>query len=127
MENKTKYTFQTIVAPEAVRTDFTFLREQLGTKDKVLMQALWNLGIDRLDQLKEEVVSITAALFNDRSTNQQMKAAAKLSQKTPKAEKVATKKAKKAPTAPKVSKIDSSGFFKGFEVVYDASVDEDNA
>lgn len=120
METKKKYSFQTIVAPEAVRADFTFLREQLCTKDKVLMQALWNLGIDRLDQLKEEVVSITNSLFNDRSTNQQMKAAAKLSQKKPKAVKVATKKAKKAPKAPK---IDSSGF----EVVYDASLDEDNA
>lgn len=128
METKTKYAFQTIVAPQAVRADFTHLRDQLDTKDKVLMQALWNIGIDFLDKLKEEVENIKASIQAERSEVREMKAAAK---KAPKAAKKAPKAAgKKSPTKKnakvrkaKAPKVDESGF----EVVYNAADDEDNA
>lgn len=129
METKTKYTFQTIVAPPAVRADFTHLRDQLDTKDKVLMQALWNLGIDFIDKLKEEVENIKASIQAERSEIREMKAAAKKAAKPAKdikpekaAKKSAAKKSTKVRKA-KAPKIDESGF----EVVYDASLDEDNA
>ena len=129
METKTKYAFQTIVAPQAVRADFTHLRDQLDTKDKVLMQALWNIGIDFIDKLKEEVENIKSSIQAERSEVREMKAAAKKAakpEKEAKPEKAAKKSAAKKSTKvrkAKAPKIDESGF----EVVYDASLDEDNA
>jgi len=72
-----KYTFQTIVAPPAVRAEFTDLRDELRTSDKTLMQAFWNLGIDVLDSLKNEVANLEAMALQLRQENREMKAAAK--------------------------------------------------
>jgi peptidoglycan hydrolase CwlO-like protein len=87
----TKYTFRTIVAPDAVRADFTVLRDQLNSSDKELMQAFWNLGIDRLDDIKREVEMLQASAAQARAEKQEIKAAAKLKEKAAAAEK------KKAP------------------------------
>ena len=87
----TKYTFRTIVAPDAVRADFTALRDQLSSSDKELMQAFWNLGIDRLDDIKREVEMLQAQTAQARAEKQEIKAAAKLKEKVAAAEK------KKAP------------------------------
>jgi peptidoglycan hydrolase CwlO-like protein len=108
----TKYTFKTIVAPEAVRAEFTALRDQLNSSDKELMQAFWNIAIDRLDDLKKEVEMLQASTAQARAEKQEIKAAAKL-KKAPKAKKekkvtkVAAKKApkKKAEKASKVTKV----------------------
>jgi hypothetical protein len=108
----TKYTFKTIVAPEAVRAEFTALRDQLNSSDKELMQAFWNLGVDRLDDIKKEVEMLQASTAQARAEKQEIKAAAKL-KKAPKAKKekkvtkVAAKKApkKKAEKASKVTKV----------------------
>jgi len=89
----TKYTFRTIVAPDAVRADFTVLRDQLNSSDKELMQAFWNLGIDRLDDIKREVEMLQASAAQARAEKQEIKAAAKLKEKAAIAEK------KKAPKA----------------------------
>jgi peptidoglycan hydrolase CwlO-like protein len=89
----TKYTFRTIVAPDAVRADFTALRDQLNSSDKELMQAFWNLGIDRLDDIKREVEMLQASAAQARAEKQEIKAAAKLKEKAAIAEK------KKAPKA----------------------------
>lgn len=108
----TKYTFKTIVAPEAVRAEFTGLRDQLNSSDKELMQAFWNIGIDRLDDIKREVEMLQAQTAQARAEKQEMKAAAKLKEKAPKAkkEKVAAKKApKKAKKADKVTKVVDDG------------------
>ena len=106
----TKYTFKTIVAPEAVRAEFTGLRDQLNSSDKELMQAFWNIGIDRLDDIKREVEMLQVQTAQARAEKQEIKAAAKLKEKAPKAkkEKVAAKKApKKAKKADKVTKVAS--------------------
>lgn len=87
----TKYTFRTIVAPDAVRADFTALRDQLNSSDKELMQAFWNLGIDRLEDIKREVEMLQAQTAQARAEKQEIKAAAKLKEKVAAAEK------KKAP------------------------------
>jgi hypothetical protein len=108
----TKYTFKTIVAPEAVRAEFTALRDQLNSSDKELMQAFWNIAIDRLDDIKKEVEMLQASTAQARAEKQEIKAAAKL-KKAPKAKKekkvtkVAAKKApkKKAEKAEKASKV----------------------
>jgi hypothetical protein len=108
----TKYTFKTIVAPEAVRAEFTQLRDQLNSSDKELMQAFWNIGVDRLDDIKKEVEMLQASTAQARAEKQEIKAAAKL-KKAPKAKKekkvtkVAAKKApkKKAEKASKVTKV----------------------
>lgn len=108
----TKYTFKTIVAPEAVRAEFTGLRDQLNSSDKELMQAFWNIGIDRLDDIKREVEMLQAQTAQARAEKQEIKAAAKLKEKAPKAkkEKVAAKKApKKAKKADKVTKVVDDG------------------
>jgi len=59
----TKYAFKTIVAPEAVRNEFTALRDSLNSSDKELMQAFWNLGIDRLEDIKREVEMLRLRLL----------------------------------------------------------------
>lgn len=87
----TKYTFRTIVAPDAVRADFTALRDQLNSSDKELMQAFWNIGIDRLEDIKREVEMLQAQTAQARAEKQEIKAAAKLKEKVAAAEK------KKAP------------------------------
>ena len=116
-----KYTFQTIVAPPAVRAEFTGLRDDLKTSDKTLMQAFWNLGIDAFEALKNEVANLEAMALQLRNENREMKAAAKLKSKTPEVEvvpavEVVTKVRKKKAAAKDTSK---------FEVVYDASIEGD--
>jgi peptidoglycan hydrolase CwlO-like protein len=107
----TKYTFKTIVAPEAVRAEFTTLRDQLNSSDKELMQAFWNIAVDRLDDIKKEVEMLQASTAQARAAKQEMKAAAKLKEKAPKkakkADKVTKVAAKKAPKkkANKVAKV----------------------
>ena len=108
----TKYTFKTIVAPEAVRAEFTALRDQLNSSDKELMQAFWNIGVDRLDDIKKEVEMLQASTAQARAEKQEIKAAAKLkkatkAKKEKKVTKVAAKKApkKKAEKASKVTKV----------------------
>lgn len=87
----TKYTFRTIVAPDAVRADFTALRDQLNSSDKELMQAFWNIGIDRLEDIKREVGMLQIQAAQERAEKKEIKAAAKLKEKIAAAEK------KKAP------------------------------
>lgn len=98
-----KYTFKTIVAPEAVRADFTALRDQLGSSDKELMQALWNLGIDRLEDLKKEVAALQEATALARSQAKELKAAAKQKDKEVTVAKRATKDTT-ATTTPKTKR-----------------------
>ena len=128
-----KYTFQTIVAPQAVRADFTALRDQLDTSDKTLMQALWNLGIDHIDALKLEVNNIEASIIKAREEQRGLKVAAKPKKeaKVPKAPKApkATAKPKKevvkeVATKSRKKKVTAKDMAK-FEVVYDASLDAD--
>lgn len=117
----TKYTFKTIVAPEAVRADFTALRDELNSSDKELMQAIWNIGTKSRGELQVELDEIKMQNTQVRVEKKEMKAAAKLrekevvvkEEKAPKAKKAA-KKAAKAP------KIDDSGF----EVAYSAADEE---
>ena len=118
----TKYTFKTIVAPEAVRADFTALRDQLNSSDKELMQAFWNIGVDRLEDIKREVEMLKSEASSVRSERQEMKAAAK---RVAKPEKVTEPKKAAKPAKPKKAakapKIDDSGF----EVVYSAADEEE--
>lgn len=117
----TKYTFKTIVAPEAVRADFTALRDEFNSSDKELMQAIWNIGTKSRGELQVELDEIKMQNAQVRVEKKEMKAAAKLrekevvvkEEKAPKAKKAA-KKATKAP------KIDDSGF----EVAYSAADEE---
>lgn len=108
---KKSYTFKTIVAPEAVRAEFTALRDSLNSSDKELMQAFWNLGIDQLDALKAEVANLQKAAQLDRENKKEIKAAAKKKDegdkpvtkrgRKPKAEKeLVAKRKKKAKPAP---------------------------
>ncbi len=114
----TKYTFKTIVAPEAVRAEFTALRDDLKSSDKELMQAFWNLGLDRLEDIKREVEMLKSEASSVRSERQEMKAAAKRVAKPEKVKKAA--KLAKPKKAAKEPKIDVSGF----EVVYSAADEE---
>jgi hypothetical protein len=111
-----KYTFKTIVANEAVRTEFTALRDSLNSSDKELMQAFWNLGIDRLEDIKNEVKMLQDQAALERQNKKEVKAAAKRKPegedkpkakrgRKPKAEKVAkpAKKAAKVSDAPNVN------------------------
>lgn len=72
-----KYTFKTIVATESVRADFTALRDSLGTSDKELMQAFWNLVNKDGDALKAEVVRLQEASALDKAAKKEVQAAAK--------------------------------------------------
>ena len=55
MTTTKKYAFVTIVAPEAVRAEFTQLRNELKTTDKQLMQALWNIAQSNLGAVAHEL------------------------------------------------------------------------
>lgn len=55
MTTTKKYAFVTIVAPEAVRAEFTQLRNELKTTDKQLMQALWNIAQSDLGAVAHEL------------------------------------------------------------------------
>jgi hypothetical protein len=124
-----KYTFQTIVAPQAVRADFTALRDQLDTSDKTLMQALWNISIDHIDALKLEVINIEASIQKAREEQRELKVAAKPKKeaKVPKAPKASAKPKKEAKkevaTKSRKKKVTAKDMAK-FEVVYDASLDQ---
>jgi peptidoglycan hydrolase CwlO-like protein len=72
-----KYTIKTIVANEAVRNEFTALRDSLNSSDKELMQAFWNLGIDRLEDIKNEVKMLQDQAALERQNKKEVKAAAK--------------------------------------------------
>jgi hypothetical protein len=50
-----KYSFQTIVVPAQVRVEFTHVREDLMTTDKMLSQALWNIAMRDADAVRQEV------------------------------------------------------------------------
>ena len=95
----TKYTFKTIVAPEAVRADFTTLRDQLNSSDKELMQAIWNYAKADFDAIESEVKNLQDKVKQVRIEKQEFKAAAKLKEKE-----VVVVKEEKAPKAKKVVK-----------------------
>lgn len=118
----TKYTFKTIVAPEAVRADFTALRDQLNSSDKELMQAFWNIGVDRLEDIKREVEMLKSEASSVRSERQEMKAAAK---KVAKPEKVTEPKKAAKPAKPKKAAKPAKNDDSGFEVVYSAADEEE--
>jgi hypothetical protein len=128
-----KYTFKTIVAPEAVRAEFTALRDQLNSSDKELMQAFWNIGIDQLEALKTEVANLQAAAKLERESNKELKAAAKKKEvgdkpvakrgRKPKADKVdeapVAKRERKPNTGEKVAEIESLDGEEPITVVVD--------
>ena len=69
---KKKYAFQTIVVPAEVRAEFTIVREDLMTSDKMLSQALWNIALRDMDAVREEI-------FNLKSIASQLKEISKIS------------------------------------------------
>ena len=107
MQNKT-YTFKTIVAPEAVRADFTVLRDRLNSSDKELMSALWNFAMSNISAIEDEVKHLQEQTAIARASKQEMKAAAKLKEKAPKKapKKAEKKKAVKATKTAKVTTVD---------------------
>jgi hypothetical protein len=74
----TKYTFRTIVAPDQVRADFTVLRDQLGSSDKQLMQAMWNVCMRNIEEVGYEVQGLRELTARAKAEQREMKAAAKL-------------------------------------------------
>ena len=119
-----KYTFKTIVAPEAVRAEFTALRDQLNSSDKELMQAFWNLGIDRIEDIKNEVAMLQAQSAQDRASQKEVKAAAK--RKTTDSDKPATKRARKPKTekAPVAKRMSSASSRQANEKVTEVAADD---
>lgn len=119
-----KYTFKTIVAPEAVRAEFTALRDQLNSSDKELMQAFWNLGIDRIEDIKNEVAMLQAQSAQDRVSKKEVKAAAK--RKTTDSDKPATKRARKPKTekAPVAKRMPSASSRQANEKVSEVAADD---
>lgn len=79
----TKYTFRTIVAPDAVRAGFTLLRDGLNTTDKQLMQAMWNICMRDMEELEHEVQGLKELTARAKAEMKEIKAAAKLKEKTP--------------------------------------------
>ena len=77
----TKYTFRTIVAPDAVRAGFTVLRDGLGSSDKELMQAIWNITMRNIEEVQEEVQALKVLTARAKEEMKEVKAAAKLRMK----------------------------------------------
>lgn len=124
MENKARYTFRTIVAPDQVRADFTVLRERLETSDKELMQAFWNVAMANIEQIKAEVVAIKEQAMTEREAKRELKIAAKRKEKVEKKPKA--KKAPKAEKAPKPEKAKRKTRKKADEVAKVVDFDDDD-
>ena len=114
-----QYTFKTIVTPAAVRNEFTALRDSLNSSDKELMQAFWNLGIDRLEDIKREVSMLQTAAATERLEKKELKLAAKPKvskpAKEPKVKPAKEPKAVKVKKEPKAKKVQASVMFEGNE------------
>ena len=109
----TKYTFRTIVAPDQVRADFTVLRDKLGSSDKQLMQAFWNIATANEEALQDEVKRLKEQTALERAEKRELKLAAKKAQAAPKkaARKTAKKKASK-PVNEAVTTVNSDDDFE---------------
>jgi hypothetical protein len=58
------YKFVTIVAPEAVRAEFTDIRQHYNTTDKQLMQAMFNLATLDMSALAHEIEGLKEVALN---------------------------------------------------------------
>ena len=105
----TKYTFRTIVAPDQVRADFTVLRDKLGSSDKELMQAFWNIATANEEALQDEVKRLKEQTAIERAEKRELKLVAKKVQAAPK--KAAKKKASK-PVSEAVTTVNSDDDFE---------------
>ena len=72
-----KYTFVTIVAPPEVRANFTYLRDTLGSTDKQLMQAFWNICTRDVEAIRDEVQALRLQAMSEKMEKREMKMAAK--------------------------------------------------
>ena len=79
MSEKKTYRFQTIVVEDVLRAEYSALRDELGSTDKQLFSAIWEL-ID-LDALAEKVAEMKDAAKNAREAAKLQKDADKLQQK----------------------------------------------
>lgn len=130
-ETKKKYAFQTIVVPSEVRQEFTTLREELNSSDKQLSLAMWNIVMRNPEMLQEEVQNLKELAAHLKEVTKISKsevpnpvAKAAKGKKTAAKKEVKPKKAAAKKTATKKkAKVSTANF----EVVYDASLDEDNA
>lgn len=79
MSEKKTYRFQTIVVEDVLRAAYSALRDELGSTDKQLFTAIWEL-LD-LDALAEKVAEMKDAAKNAREAAKLQKDADKLQQK----------------------------------------------
>lgn len=79
MSEKKTYRFQTIVVEDSLRAEYSELRETLGTTDKQLFTAIWEL-IDH-DALAEKVAEMQEAAKLERETKKLQKDEEKLQKK----------------------------------------------
>jgi hypothetical protein len=110
--------FKTIVATENIRAEFTILRNQLKSSDKELMQAFWNIGVDRLEDVKAEVARLQESVQKEKLNEKELKAAARKAAKPQKAKKEPkVKKVKKEPKVRKLTKEQEHQILGGVETV----------
>lgn len=110
---KKKYAFQTIVVPAEMRSEFTFVREDLQTSDKQLALAMWNLvmrdpsalalEVANLKEIAAQLKQVTKITTGEVEGAVPKAARTKkaVAKKAPKKEKVVKEKKEKAPKAPK--------------------------
>jgi len=128
-ETKKKYAFQTIVVSSEVRSEFTAAREEMGTSDKQLSLAMWNIVMRDRSALEKEVAELKAVAAHLKEVTKISKSESPTAMaKAAKGKKVAKKEVKPKKEKPakknaKAPKVDVSGF----EVVYDAAMDEDSS
>lgn len=94
-ENTAKsYRFQTIVATEQVRKEFSELRDSLDTTDKLLMAVIFALAQENAEHIANQIAAHKAQIELERSVAKEAKIAAKRMEKEKEA-KIAAKKAAK--------------------------------
>jgi Skp family chaperone for outer membrane proteins len=79
MSEKKTYRFQTIVVEDVLRAEYSALRDMLGSTDKQLFTAIWEL-LDH-DALAEKVAEMKDAAKNAREAAKLQKEAEKLQKK----------------------------------------------
>ena len=119
-----KYQFCTVVATPEIRASFTQMRNELGSSDKELMSAIWNVVTDNVHSVITALEAIRFAKADEKTATKEAKQSAAAKKATKKAVKKPAKKAKAEKPEPKAKKVKGNRPVKDTLRVIESSDDE---
>jgi DNA replication initiation complex subunit (GINS family) len=119
-----KYQFCTVVATPEIRASFTQMRNELGSSDKELMSAIWNVVTDNVHSVITALEAIRSEKAAEKTATKEAKQSAAAKKATKKAVKKPAKKAKAEKPEPKAKKVKGNRPVKDTLRVIESSDDE---